>query len=76
MPWNSSIAVFSISPTTAPNEMSPASSMPALTIASIATSAAANPLFMLLAPRPKTQPSRQIALGLKPSPARCSSSPE
>ena len=58
MPWNSSIAVFSISPTTPPNEMSPASLMPALTIASIAISAEASPLFMLLAPSPKIQPSR------------------
>ena len=50
--------------------------MPALMIASMAISAEANPLFMLLAPRPQTQPSRKIALGLKPSPAKCSSSPE
>ncbi len=70
------MAVFSISPTTAPNETSPASLMPALTTASIATSAAANPLFMLLAPSPNSQPSRTIAFGLNPSPARCSSSPE
>ena len=36
----------------------------------------ASPLFILLAPSPKTQPSRSIALGRKPSPTRCASSPE